>query len=255
MKHIARQINTRALIGLAVIAGATGCSTPSVTPQVSSNPPSAATTLVAPPTQGGCSDLGGTAGADRICRVHSVTPAYTVDMSYPLDYPDQKSLTDVLKQDRDGFVDWIARFGSDGRGRRYEHVVTAKTYRSGPADSGTQTVVLETQSDTGFAHQDHPNTSFTSLNYDLGKHVMITFDMLFKPGTQPLEMLNPIVLRELQRPGSDWEVNDLDQRTYRNFAITDDAVIFFFDQDQVIRDNSGPHEVSVPRTELAPLLA
>jgi hypothetical protein len=32
-------------------------------------------------------------------------------------------------------------------------------------------------------------------------------------------------------------------------------VIFFFGQDDVVRDNNGPHQVSVPRADLAPLLA
>jgi hypothetical protein len=48
---------------------------------------------------------------------------------------------------------------------------------------------------------------------------------------------------------------DLDEKKYQNFALTDDAVIFFFGQDQVVMDNAGPHKVSVPRTELAPLMA
>jgi hypothetical protein len=38
------------------------------------------------------------------------------------------------------------------------------------------------------------------------------------------------------------------------FAITDDAVIFFFGEDDVIRDNNGPHQVSIPRAELASIL-
>ena len=67
-------------------------------------------------------------------------------------------------------------------------------------------------------------------------------------------MLNPIVQRELVH-GLDYQVNDLNMHTYRNFAITDDAVIFFFGQDEVVRDNNGPHQVSVPRADLAPLLA
>jgi hypothetical protein len=178
---------------------------------------------------------------------------YTLEMSFPLDYPDQTALTDVLTQDRDSFVDWVAEFGPDGRDRPYEHVVTAKTYRSGTPDSGTQSLVLEIQSDAGLAHQGHPDTSFTALNYDVGNRTAITFDTLFKRGAQPLEVLNPIMLRELQKPGS--VVNDVSEHTYQNFAITDDAVIFFFGQDLVIEDNNGPHHVSVPRTDLASLFA
>ena len=62
-------------------------------------------------------------------------------------------------------------------------------------------------------------------------------------------MLNPIVRRELDAPTA-----DLDETKYQNFAITDDAVIFFFGQDQVVLDNAGSKEVTVPRAELASLL-
>jgi hypothetical protein len=77
---------------------------------------------------------------------------------------------------------------------------------------------------------------------------------LLKPGTDPLEVLNPIVQRELGNH-PETPLKDLDANTYRDFAITDDAVIFFFGQDQVIPDSKGPHQVSATRAELAPLLA
>jgi hypothetical protein len=228
---------------------ATACSTSNTTPQAMANTPSATAEAQS------CADLGGTAGPDQLCHVHNATTTYTLDMSYPIDYPDQAPLTDVLTQHRDAFVDWVAKADPNWRARPYEYIVTAKTYRSGTADSGTQSVVLTIQDDTGLAHEDHPNTSFVALSYDLRKQTPISFEGLFKPGTQPLDVLNPIVLQQLQKPGSDWVVNDLDSNTYRNFAITDDAVIFFFGEDQVIRDNMGSHTVAVPRAELASLLA
>jgi hypothetical protein len=259
MNRIARQVITLSFIAGVVISGATACATSS-SPHQPASTSAAATTPSAQPSpaagpQSACADLGGTVGPDQTCHVRSATATYTLEMSFPLDYPDQKALTDVLMQDRDSFVDWVAKSGPDGRGRPYEHVVAAKTYQSGTPDSGTQSLVLEIQDDTGLAHQDHPNTSFTALNYAVGKRTAITFDTLFNPDTKPLEVLNPIVLRELQKNGQGGEVNDLDEHTYRNFAITDDAVIFFFGEDQVIRDNNGPHQVSVPRTELAGLMA
>jgi hypothetical protein len=36
---------------------------------------------------------------------------------------------------------------------------------------------------------------------------------------------------------------------------TVDAMIFYFGEDQVVSDNAGPHQIAVPRSELAPLLA
>lgn len=243
-------MNTRkvfvALTATAVFLAATACGTSS-TAQPSTS------TSAAPSAQSACADLGGAVGGDQICHVDAATPLYTIDMSFPVDYPDQKTLSDVLTRERDSFVDWVAQFAQPDRGRPYVQIVTAKTYTSGTPESGTRSLVLEVQSDAGLAHEGHPDTSFDALNYDLGKGAAITFDTLFKPGTQPLETLNPIVLRELQKPGS--VVNDLSARTYQNFALTDDAVIFFFAQDQVIVDNNGPHQVSVPKTELAALLA
>ena len=204
--------------------------------------------------QSPCAELGGTVDTGQICQVHSTTSNYTFDMSVPLDYPDQQAVFDYLKQDRADFVDWFAKFGKDGRDRPYMHDVTAKTFRSGTPTSGTQSLVLDIDDDTGAAHQGHPNTWFKAFNYDLGKQAPITYETLFKPGTDPLAVLNPMVQKKFGTH-SYAPVGDLDANTYKNFAITDDSVIFFFGQDQVIPDNNGPHQLSVPRSELAPVLA
>ena len=239
-----------AMTAAAVIAGAAGCSTSSFAHQTTS-PAASAQASVVPQGQSACTELDGTVGPDQICHVHSVTPHYKIDVKFPLDYPDLRAVTEFLKQDRAEFLDWIAKFDPKGkRGRPYQYVVTAKTYRSGAPDSGTQSLVLKIDNDTGLAHEGHPDTTFRAFNFDLGKHAPITFDTLFKPGTKPLEVLNPIVQREFHTPSG-----DLNEKTYQAFAITEDAVIFFFGQNQVVQDNNGPHKVTVPRTELASLLA
>jgi hypothetical protein len=193
-----------------------------------------------------CEGLGGTVDANQVCQVHTATPSYKFDASFPLDYPDQQAVTDFLTQNRADFLDWITKFGGEGRSRQYEHDVTAKTYQS----SGTHSLVLAINDDTGFAHEDHSGTSYRAFNYDLNKHAPITFDTLFKPDADPLAVLNPIVHRELGTP-----VSQHDALSYQNFAITEDAVIFFFGEDQVVADNNGPHRISVPRSELVSLLA
>ncbi len=50
-------------------------------------------------------------------------------------------------------------------------------------------------------------------------------------------------------------LGDVDDATFQNFALTDDAVIFYFGQGQLLGHPQGPLEVSVPRTELASVLA
>jgi len=239
-----------AIAAAAVIFGA-GCGTSSIAhPNASTAVSATATTSLATQVDSVCTDLGGTVGPDRSCHVGSATSTYKIEMTFPLDYPDPQQVTAFLGHGRDGFIDWVARFGPrEGRGRPYQYVVTAKTYRSGTPESGTQSLVLEVDNDTGLANEGHPNTTFQTFNFDLAKQSPITFDTLFKPGAKPLEVLNPIVRRELDAPSA-----DLDKKTYQTFAITDDAVIFFFGQNQVVQDNGGPHRVTVPRTELAALL-
>jgi hypothetical protein len=246
-----------ALASAAVITGAAGCGTSTATPPTTSANPSspAPTASASSPGAQSCAGLGGTVDADQTCHVQSASSNFTLDMRFPLDFPDQKAVTDFLTQDRADFLDWIAKFGpNDRRGRPYMYATTAKTYRSGTPTAGTESMVLEIDNNTGLANEGHPDTTFKSFNYDLTKNAPITFETLFKPDTQPLEVLNPIIQRELVH-GSDYRVDDLDAYTYQNFAITDDAVIFFFGQNQVVRDHKGPHQVSVPRSELAPLLA
>jgi hypothetical protein len=198
--------------------------------------------------QSACADLSGTVDPDQSCHVHSATPSYTLDFSFPVSYPDQLPLTDYLKQRRDEFVDYAAR-GSN-RPVPYSLAIRGSGYRSGKPATGTQSLVFDIEDDTGAVNEAEPATSHMAFNYDLGKGAPITFDTLFKPGTKPLDVQHelekrgPVVLPPFDNFGV---------QSYQHFAITDDAVIFFFDHDILHED--GPQKVSVPRTELASLLA
>jgi Protein of unknown function (DUF3298) len=205
--------------------------------------------------QSACADLGGTVDGDQICHVHSATPTYMFDFRFPVGYPDQQPVTNYLTQRRDQFVQAAADFPPPDwrRDLPYELDASGTTYGSGSQASGTESLVFRVLSETGGAH---PVTDYEAFNYDLSKGASITFDTLFKPGTKPLDVIYPIVRGELQmRFGSEAMYGGLDAKTYRNFAITDDAVIFFFGQGYVLSEAAGPVEVSVPRTELVSLLA
>ncbi len=243
-----------ALTSAAAVISAAGCGTPS-TPAASTPTSTAASSSgQSSPTAGvqsACDKLAGTVGADKTCHVQAATPTYKIDFRFPVDYPDQQSLTDFLTQRRDEFVDWVAK--SRPMEIPYELDVIGEAYHSGTPTSGTQSLVLTIGSDTGV----HPVTTYKAFNYDVGKHAPITFDTLFKPGSAPLDVLNPIVQRELDKHGGGNPVfaTDIGPDVYQNFAITDDTVNFFFDQDWLLPHEQGPLEVDVPRGELAPLLA
>src|SRR4051794_18825079 len=72
-----------------------------------SEPTTTSAKTVSPTVAGGpsaCSDLGGQVGPDQVCTMHIGGLGYTVDISFPADYPDQKALSRVLTQQRDRFV-------------------------------------------------------------------------------------------------------------------------------------------------------
>ena len=89
----------------------------------------------------------------------------------------------------------------------------------------------------------HPQTWYKSFNWDLGKKAPITFDTLFKPGTKPLDVIYPAVEQYIQKQqglidGIPPSVG-LDPAKYQNFALTDDAVIFFFGQGELFAEAAG----------------
>jgi hypothetical protein len=204
--------------------------------------------------QSACADLGGAAGLDGICRVHAANSTYTLDFSFPNDYPDQAALTAYLTQTRDGFINVSEMPGS----RDLPYVLDAKGagYRSGQAPGGSQSVVFEVYQNVGGAH---PQTWYQAFNWSLDKRAPITFDTLFRPGTKPLDVIFPVVERELQKQtGATDSVlpgDGLDPANYQNFALTDDSVIFFFSQGELLPEAAGATQASVPRATVAALLA
>ena len=203
--------------------------------------------------QSPCADMNGTVD-NNICHVHATTDTYTFDATFGVDYPDMQPVIDYLKQTRDGFINVSQMPGS--RSLPYELDAHAVQYHSGTAPHGTQSEVFKIFQDVGGAH---PVTWYKAFNYNLDTSQPITFDTLFKPGSRPLTVIFPIVQRELARqtgqPVSISQGDGMDPSHYQNFAITDDEVIFFFSQGELLPSVAGANEVHVPRSAIASLLA
>lgn len=251
------RIRVIALLGAAAVVTA-ACGTPGTpgTPSATSTETgtAAATSTPSPspapspaPEPTACDELGGT-DSGGTCTVHDETAEYTIDMRFPVDYPDQRAIIDLLTDQRDGFLELLDE--RPDRQDRYALDVTGTEYRS----AGTVGVVFQEYVNVGGAH---PTTNYDTLSYDLGTQAPITLGTLFRPGSDPVAVLDPIVRADLERllDGYDVGPNPLGIEMYRNFAITDDAVIFFLGRGVWAFGAAGPREVSVPRSELADVLA
>jgi uncharacterized protein DUF3298 len=201
-----------------------------------------------------CSDLKGTVDPGQMCQIQESDWGYALNISYPVDYPDQTAVVDYIKQTREGFVNVAKMPGT--RVMPYELATTATMYNSALPPRGTESVVLKTYQNVGGAH---PLTFYKSFNWDQGYRKPITIDNLFQPTAQPFPVIFPIVLAELQKqsgqPVAIRPEIGLDPAKYENFAITNDAVIFFFDQGVLLPEAAGAVQVSVPRGPIDSMMA
>ena len=203
----------------------------------------------APPS---CAGVGGTVDAGQMCHVHATGPTYTLNMTFPADYPDEQALVDYIAQNRDGFVN-VAQ-SSGGRDQPYQLEATTDQHSSGQPPHNTRSVVLKLFQDVGGAH---PSIWYKAFNYNLGTKQPITFDNLFAPGTTPLDAIYPIVQRDLERQtplgAAILPSTGLDPSHYQNFAITDDQLIFYFAPGEILPAFSGAVQAEVPRSAVPPL--
>jgi len=187
-----------------------------------------------------------------MCRVRASGPTYMFNLSFPADYPDQQALIDYISQNRDGFLN-VAQ-GSGARDQPYEMDATTEQHSSGKPPHSTRSVVLKFFQDLGGAH---PSNWYKAFNYNLGTNQPITFDNLFAPGTTPLDSIFPIVQSSLGHQSASGAAilpsTGLDPTHYQNFAITDDQLIFYFAQGEMLPAVAGPTQAQVPRNAIPPL--
>jgi hypothetical protein len=205
-----------------------------------------------------CADLKGV-NTCRNCQIQLSDPAYDVKITFPTDYPDQKSVAEYITQTRDGFLN-VAK-SSAPRDVPYELDITSTDYASAIPPRGTQAVVFKTYENIGAAH---PQTSFKAFNWDQSYRKPIVYntagDDKLTPlwrVDDPLKTVAPIVQSELQKQtGQQAPVAPTyDPTHYQNFAVTNDGVIFFFSQGELLPEAAGATQVLVPRSAIDPMLA
>jgi Protein of unknown function (DUF3298) len=187
------------------------------------------------------------------CEIQISDPAYNVNISFRTDYPDQKSVADYITQTRDGFLN-VAK-SSAPRDLPYELDLTSTNYGSAIPPRGTQAVVFTIYQNAGAAH---PQTQYKAFNWDQSYRKAITYDTLWRVD-DPLKTVAPIVQSELQKQtGQQVQIAPsaaYDPMNYQEFAVTNDGVIFFFGQGQLLPEAAGATQVLVPRAAIDPMLA
>ncbi len=171
-----------------------------------------------------CADVGGVVQAGGDCRVQASEPAYLMDITFPLDYPDEQAILDYIGQTRDGFVNVAST--PEPRNHPFEMDIVSESL----ASAQTRSVVLKLFQDAGGAH---PTSWFKSFTFDTVRGAPVTFDTLLAGSISPGDGMDPTL--------------------YQNFAVTDDAVIFYFGRAELLPSYAGERSVTIPRTDLPPL--
>ena len=109
-----------------------------------------------------CPELGGVVDGSRMCQIRDTTRGYALNISYPIDYPDQQAVVDYITQTRDGYVN-VAKMPGPHE-TSYELDTSATQYTAAIPPRNTQSVVFKTFQDVGGAH---PQTFYKTFTWDL----------------------------------------------------------------------------------------
>jgi hypothetical protein len=240
-----------------------------------------------------CADLkGGNTGS--ACVIQLSDPGYSVDISIPLDYPDQKAVADYISQTRDGFLN-TAKSGAP-RDTPFSLTITPTEYTSSIPPRGTQSVVFKVVQNVGGAQA---QTTYKAFDWDQSYRKAIVYtaapdDKEHAPlwrVDDALKTVAPIVQAQLQQqlapppppppaapptqPGQPAAATPTtttstpppppplpfattalyNPANYQNFAVVNDGVIFFFDQGALLPASFGALQVLVPRAAIDPMIA
>ncbi|WP_242657494.1 DUF3298 domain-containing protein, partial [Mycobacterium intracellulare] len=153
----------------------------------------------AAPPKDYCAELKG-ANTGQACQIQMADPGYNVNISFPVNYPDQKSVADFITKERDDFLN--AAKSSAPRDQPYQLTISSTNYGSAIPPRGTEAVVFKVVENTGA-----PKTTFKSFNWDqtYRKAIVWTAASDDKNNTplwrvdDPLQTVAPIVQSELQK--------------------------------------------------------
>ena len=184
-----------------------------------------------------------------------------VDVDYPLEmvqYPAAAKVIDAFILDQQ--KSFIASYTPDYSLPSYANDWTMNvSYESYQYSDFVRSVVFTISFYTGGAH---PNSGYTSFNFDVKQDKQLALSDVFLNGNIPWDTISQLVQDDLKTQLGDMsDATTIEQGTgtnhdnYKNWAITDDGLTFFFDPYQVAAYAAGPQKVVIPFVALHTLLA
>jgi hypothetical protein len=206
-----------------------------------------------------CYSKNGTWMADTQKCVMSV--GVRVDVDYPLEmaqYPEVAKVIDtfITDQQKTFISSYTPDYTLPSYTNNWEMTINNEIYKF---SDDIQTVVFNIHFYTGGAH---PNSGYNTFTFDVKQGKQLTLEDLFQNGDVPWDIIAKLAKDDLKtqlgdmadeimlEPGTTATNHD----NYKNWALTDKSIIFFFDPYQVAAYAAGPQKVEIPFTTLHTLL-
>lgn len=209
--------------------------------------------------QAACEDLWGTWNAETQKCENNIT--YSVSIEYPVEYAQYDVVTApvnaLINQQRDELLGARPYVDSPlDPSPGYELDLSYDAY----AHSDTVVSLLYTV----FAYMGgaHPNTTYETFTFDLDAGEQLSLYDIFPEANNPLDVIAPIAeAAQIEQQGDYADENWIAQGTaptldnYRDFVLTENSIIFFFEPYQVAAYAYGPSQVEIPLADLTSIMA
>ncbi len=185
-----------------------------------------------------------------------------VDVDYPLamaQYPEVAKVIDtfIADQQKTFIASYTPDYTLPAHVNDWSMTISNEIYKF---SDDIQTVVFNIYFYTGGAH---PNSGYNSFTFDVKQGKQLTLADVFINGDVPWDIIAKLAQDDLKTHLGDMMNADMleagttatNHDNYKNWALTDKSIIFFFDPYQVAPYAAGPQKVEIPFTTLHTLLA
>lgn len=200
-----------------------------------------------------CEEKGGTGDP---CTITETTDTYEITVTYPAafvsEYPfTETAIDDFLTTVQENFKTAAAEVDTDLAPGPLTQIITFTEYPYSDDLVGIRFIVSE------YLGGANPNAFVRTFTFDVEDEEPVTLDDLFRPGTNYLERLSTLAEADLREQFGDAVFVDglaPTEENFANFNLTDNALLFTFNEYQAAPGAAGTPEVEIPLFRLSDIL-